>query len=274
MIDLLTGSHRDFANIANQPQVTLVHDDGRAYLTRTDRRFDVIQMSLVDTWASTGAGAFSLSENGLYTRRRLARVPRSAEAGRRAQRVALVRSAQRVGDQPARLARRRRAPRSRHRERPADHLMLAVRDKIATLMVSTAPVHERDDRAKLATVMAAQGLRARRVAVDGRHRAGRSSIASPTARHRPNSGRAIADPLYDYSPPTDARPVLLQHAEAAGAVVAARTCRAEARSAATCARRSCCSCCSASPPCSSALIIVWPLGTPGRPEHAGRRGSR
>ena len=32
MIDLLTKSHRDFANIANQPQVTLVHDDGRAYL--------------------------------------------------------------------------------------------------------------------------------------------------------------------------------------------------------------------------------------------------
>ena len=24
-------------------------------------------MSLIDTWAATGAGAFSLSENGLYT---------------------------------------------------------------------------------------------------------------------------------------------------------------------------------------------------------------
>jgi hypothetical protein len=24
-------------------------------------------MSLIDTWASTGAGAYSLSENGLYT---------------------------------------------------------------------------------------------------------------------------------------------------------------------------------------------------------------
>ena len=30
-------------------------------------RFDVIQMSLIDTWAATGAGAFTLSENGLYT---------------------------------------------------------------------------------------------------------------------------------------------------------------------------------------------------------------
>ena len=30
----------------------------------------MIQMSLIDTWAATGAGAFSLSENGLYTVRR------------------------------------------------------------------------------------------------------------------------------------------------------------------------------------------------------------
>ncbi len=34
---------------------------------RTKEHFDLIEMSLVDTWASTGAGAFSLSENGLYT---------------------------------------------------------------------------------------------------------------------------------------------------------------------------------------------------------------
>lgn len=31
------------------------------------RRFSVIMMSLIDTWASTGAGSYSLSENGLYT---------------------------------------------------------------------------------------------------------------------------------------------------------------------------------------------------------------
>ena len=67
MIRTLTKSDRDFAGIAARPEVTLVHDDGRAFVTRTDRAFDVIQMSLVDTWAATGAGAFTLSENGLYT---------------------------------------------------------------------------------------------------------------------------------------------------------------------------------------------------------------
>ena len=31
------------------------------------QHFDVVQMTLVDTWASTAAGAFALSENNLYT---------------------------------------------------------------------------------------------------------------------------------------------------------------------------------------------------------------
>src|SRR6267154_2274699 len=30
-------------------------------------QYDVVQMTLVDTWASTAAGAFALSENSLYT---------------------------------------------------------------------------------------------------------------------------------------------------------------------------------------------------------------
>ncbi len=37
------------------------------FFTWTTDRYSVIQMSLIDTWAATGAGAFSLSENGLYT---------------------------------------------------------------------------------------------------------------------------------------------------------------------------------------------------------------
>ena len=41
--------------------------DGRSYLRSTTEQFDVVQMTLVDTWASTAAGAFALSENNLYT---------------------------------------------------------------------------------------------------------------------------------------------------------------------------------------------------------------
>ncbi|HTN94696.1 MAG TPA: hypothetical protein VMJ33_08955 [Gallionella sp.] len=59
--------YASFAGIAGNPAVNLVIDDGRSYMARSNERFALLQMSMVDTWAATGAGAFSLSENGLYT---------------------------------------------------------------------------------------------------------------------------------------------------------------------------------------------------------------
>lgn len=49
------------------PRVTIVVDDGRSFVRRSDERYDVVQASLVDTWAATAAGAFALTENALYT---------------------------------------------------------------------------------------------------------------------------------------------------------------------------------------------------------------
>lgn len=66
-IDLIRGKFRDFAGIADRRDVALVVDEARSYLSTTNEKFSLIQMSLIDTWASTGAGAFSLSENCLYT---------------------------------------------------------------------------------------------------------------------------------------------------------------------------------------------------------------
>jgi spermidine synthase len=50
-----------------RPDVHIKVSDGRSYVRQTDEKFDVVQMTLVDTWASTAAGAFALSENNLYT---------------------------------------------------------------------------------------------------------------------------------------------------------------------------------------------------------------
>lgn len=66
-INLLNHPFKDFAGIAKQPGVTLLVDEARSYLSRTKDQYSLIQMSLIDTWAATGAGAFSLSENALYT---------------------------------------------------------------------------------------------------------------------------------------------------------------------------------------------------------------
>jgi hypothetical protein len=49
------------------PGVTFVADEARSYLTRSRETFDIIQISLIDTWAATAAGAFVLTENSVYT---------------------------------------------------------------------------------------------------------------------------------------------------------------------------------------------------------------
>jgi spermidine synthase len=54
-------------HLYQRPDVHIHVTDGRSFLRSTPQQFDVVQMTLVDTWASTAAGAFALSENNLYT---------------------------------------------------------------------------------------------------------------------------------------------------------------------------------------------------------------
>jgi hypothetical protein len=66
-INLLKGPFANYNAVSRLPGVSFEVDEARSWLARTQKSFDVIQMSLIDTWAATGAGAFTLSENGLYT---------------------------------------------------------------------------------------------------------------------------------------------------------------------------------------------------------------
>jgi SAM-dependent methyltransferase len=54
-------------HLYERPQVEIHVQDGRSYIRNSRQKYDVVQMTLVDTWASTAAGAFALSENNLYT---------------------------------------------------------------------------------------------------------------------------------------------------------------------------------------------------------------
>jgi hypothetical protein len=54
-------------HLDRDPRVVFVNDEARSYLARMRQPADIIQASLVDTWAATAAGAFALSENSLYT---------------------------------------------------------------------------------------------------------------------------------------------------------------------------------------------------------------
>jgi len=67
-VDAIKNRYADFAGrIFNRPDVELVTAEGRHYLTATDKRFDVIQLSGVDTYSALALGAYALAENYLYT---------------------------------------------------------------------------------------------------------------------------------------------------------------------------------------------------------------
>ncbi len=49
------------------PGVHAIVGEARSVLTRTEQRYDLVLLSMIDSWAATAAGAYALSENNLYT---------------------------------------------------------------------------------------------------------------------------------------------------------------------------------------------------------------
>ena len=65
---IMRGLYADYSyHLYELPQVHMHVGDGRSWIRGSREQYDVVQMTLVDTWASTAAGAFALSENNLYT---------------------------------------------------------------------------------------------------------------------------------------------------------------------------------------------------------------
>lgn len=68
ILDITNNVFGDFTgHLDRDPRVEFVVDEARSYLARGDTEYDIIQISLIDTWAATSAGAYALSENSLYT---------------------------------------------------------------------------------------------------------------------------------------------------------------------------------------------------------------
>lgn len=66
--DVVRGRYREFTGgLYHRDDVQAVVADGRSYVQRSGDRYDVLQLSMVDTSAATAAGAYSLTENSLYT---------------------------------------------------------------------------------------------------------------------------------------------------------------------------------------------------------------
>jgi spermidine synthase len=67
IVDVFSRRMAWYSGFDKIPNFELHNDEGRSYLTRTHENFDVIQATVVDTWAATAAGAMALTENSLYT---------------------------------------------------------------------------------------------------------------------------------------------------------------------------------------------------------------
>ena len=66
--DVMLDRFREYSGgVYANPRVSVYVDDGRSFVRRSQKKYDVIQASLVDTWAATAAGAYTLTENSLYT---------------------------------------------------------------------------------------------------------------------------------------------------------------------------------------------------------------
>ncbi len=202
MLRLLTEDHRRFAGIADRPEVQLVHDDARAFLTRNPARYDVIQMSLIDTWSSAGAGAFTLTENGLYTTEAwgviLSRLTPTGVFS-----VSRWFSPANVSETSRLLALATAALIGQGVQDPLAHTLLVSRLGVATLMISPSPFSGAD----LDTVERVAADEGFEIQVSPRG-GGASESLDHIARSQSLEAlaAATAHPHLDFSPPTDNRP--------------------------------------------------------------------
>lgn len=204
--DLIVGLHtrvmRDFSGIADLPNVELVTDEARSYMARDPRQYTVITMSLIDTWASTGAGAYSLSENGLYTVEAWQTFARRL-TGEGIFTVSRWYVKEAPGETARMLALAMETLWSLGVKEPKKHIILLQAEQVATLLMSRAPFTESDiDLAQQVAVHKGFNmlLTPRR---DPAHPVLRQLVQQPSraAMHAFTASQAL-----DLTPPTDQRP--------------------------------------------------------------------
>jgi Spermine/spermidine synthase domain len=68
IVDAVKHEYAEIAgHLYQDPRVEIHNAEGRHFLKRDERKYDLIQLSGVDTYAASQAGAFALHENYLYT---------------------------------------------------------------------------------------------------------------------------------------------------------------------------------------------------------------
>jgi hypothetical protein len=198
LLEILRGPYGRQTGVVGRSDVELIHDEARSYLARTDRRFSVIQASLIDTWAATGAGAHALGENGLYTIEAWRLFLDRLEPGGlfTVSRWSTVETARLVALGAGAVLERGAA-------RPRDHIVLASSGMVSTLIVARDPLAAADIE-RIHRVAKERGFQ---IIADPRTK----STAERLERVLEATSRAQLDrisllPALDFTPPTDDKP--------------------------------------------------------------------
>lgn len=202
IVDAHKGSLRSFSGLADLPGVTLVHDEARSFLAHDRRRYTAIAMSLIDTWAATGTGAYALSENGLYTVEAWQTfIRRLTKRGIFS--VSRFYYAENPGETARMLSLALAALWESGAQQPREHVVLLQTQVVSTLLLSRSPFSAADLDA-LERVAAERGFG---LMATPRKLPGHWLLSELLSQQSPEALAKFADAqLLDLSPPTDARP--------------------------------------------------------------------
>lgn len=210
IVDAVSRPFGEFSgHVYNLPGVQPVVSEGRSFLTRSEGRYDLLQISLIDSWAATAAGAFALSENYLYTTEALQLYwRRLADHGV----VSISRYA--TGERSNEIVRvARLALLAMEREgvkEPWLHMGLAVSRDVGTVLLTRDPF-DGDRLVRFASVCYERGIRREWPMAEGEPN-------GPIAAQLTDSGERLAEAAgFSLDPPTDDRPFFFQMMPVLGA---------------------------------------------------------
>jgi len=199
--ELITDRFADYVGrIFNSDLVHVVVADGRTFMEQTGETFDLIQISLIDSWAASASGAYILAENNLYTAEAF-----EAYMDRMNQNGVLTVSRWALTQTPGEIIRlvvlAMNTLIELGVEDPARHIAVVRGELVGTVLVKKSPF----------TGEELAGLRTRcdKMAFEPLYmpdtEGGLLSVALVVRNWRNLSGFVAALP-YDFSPPTDDRP--------------------------------------------------------------------
>lgn len=151
-IGALSGPFGEFSgNVYHRPGVHAHAAEGRSFLTASRRKYDLIQISLIDSWAASAAGAFALAENNLYT------IEAFELYSSRLSENGVLSTSRWLREMPRLIILARAALEKMRVPAPERHLMLASAGHVGTLLLSQRPF-EPSDIQRFAEVCAERGF--------------------------------------------------------------------------------------------------------------------